>query len=150
MNKNLAAPCGLYCGACGVYIATAEKNEKIREKFSKAYGSPLSETHCTGCLSDNPDDIFMYCKVCPIKTCAREKGLEGCFQCDEFPCVHIERFPSAEGKKVLMEAVPRWKQLGTEKWLKDEARRYTCKSCGAVLYRGARFCRNCRTPFAAE
>lgn len=30
-DKNLMAPCGLYCGACGVYIATRDKNEKFRE-----------------------------------------------------------------------------------------------------------------------
>ena len=27
-DKNLMAPCGLYCGVCGVYIATRDKNEK--------------------------------------------------------------------------------------------------------------------------
>ena len=34
-DKNLMAPCGLYCGACGVYIATRDKNEKFKEIISK-------------------------------------------------------------------------------------------------------------------
>jgi len=29
-NKDLMAPCGLYCGTCGVYIATRDNNEKFR------------------------------------------------------------------------------------------------------------------------
>ncbi len=29
-NKDLMAPCGLYCGTCGVYIATRDSNEKFR------------------------------------------------------------------------------------------------------------------------
>jgi len=26
-NRELMAPCGLYCGTCGVYIATRDDNE---------------------------------------------------------------------------------------------------------------------------
>jgi hypothetical protein len=29
-NKGLMAPCGSYCGACGVYIATRDGNEKFK------------------------------------------------------------------------------------------------------------------------
>jgi hypothetical protein len=29
-NKELMAPCGLYCGLCGVYIAMRDKNKKFR------------------------------------------------------------------------------------------------------------------------
>jgi len=36
-NKNLMAPCGLYCGACGVYIATRDGNEKLRAVMGKLY-----------------------------------------------------------------------------------------------------------------
>jgi hypothetical protein len=146
MNKHLAAPCGLYCGDCGVYIATTEKNEKIREKFSKLYMAPLAETKCLGCLSENPDDIFFYCKVCSIKTCVKEKNIEGCFQCDQFPCAHVDNFPVAEGKKRILQSVPRWKKLGTEKWLEEEAKRHQCPTCKTAQYRGAKFCRSCKSP----
>ena len=29
INSNLLAPCGLYCGVCGVYYATRDKNNKF-------------------------------------------------------------------------------------------------------------------------
>ena len=142
MNKKLAAPCGLYCGACGVYIATLENDEKIREKFSKAFGAPISETRCMGCMSDNQDDIFLYCKVCPIKTCVKQKNIEGCFQCGDYPCSFIDNFPVAEGKKVILRSIPLWKKLGTEKWLEQEIKQFQCSECGTPFYRGGRFCRN--------
>jgi hypothetical protein len=146
MNKKLAAPCGLYCGACGVYIATQENDEKIREKFSKAFGSPVAETRCMGCLSDNHDDIFSYCKVCPIKTCVKDRKIEGCFQCGDFPCSFIDNFPVEEGKRVILRSIPIWKKLGTEKWLEQEVKRFQCSSCGTPFYRGGKFCRKCKAP----
>ena len=38
-NKNLMAPCGLYCGACGVYLATRDENEKFRAVMGNPYGT---------------------------------------------------------------------------------------------------------------
>ena len=35
-DKNLMAQCGLYCGACGVYIATRDKNEKFKTVMGDA------------------------------------------------------------------------------------------------------------------
>ena len=29
-NKELMAPCGLYCGTCSIYIATRDNNEKLK------------------------------------------------------------------------------------------------------------------------
>ena len=36
-NKDLMAPCGLYCGTCGVYIATRDKNEKFKAVLGLKY-----------------------------------------------------------------------------------------------------------------
>ena len=37
-NKNLMAPCGLYFGLCGVYIATRDGNEKFKAIMGNLYG----------------------------------------------------------------------------------------------------------------
>ena len=37
INPNFLAPCGLYCGVCGVYYATKDKNEKFKERRSLEY-----------------------------------------------------------------------------------------------------------------
>lgn len=139
-EKELVSPCGLYCGVCGIYQATVNNDEKLKEKLAAAYGVPIEKCTCKGCLSDT---VFSYCGVCPIKRCALEKKLQGCFQCDEFPCSLIESFPVAEGKKNILRSVPLWKKLGTEEWIAHEKMLFSCKNCGAALFRGARKCRSC-------
>ena len=101
----------------------------------------MEDIRCKGCLSDEP---FVYCNTCPIKSCALEKGIEGCHRCDDFPCSYIDAFPLPVGKKVILRAIPTWRELGTDRWMEEEEKRYHCPHCGYVLFRGARRCRNCK------
>ena len=146
INNDLLAPCGLYCGVCGVLIADREDNRKFKERLATVYGTKPEDIRCKGCLHENEDDVFFYCRACPIKDCTRKKGIEGCRQCDDFPCRLIEEFPLPVGKRVILRAVPRWREWGTEKWVAEEEKRYHCPSCGYALFRGAKRCRQCRQP----
>lgn len=149
INKDLLAPCGLYCGVCAVYIAHRDDNKKFKESIVnvyKPYTKTSDDVHCTGCMSDNKDEIFGWCKVCPIKSCVKEKEFISCYQCDKFPCRYIKRFPMPVGKKVIARAIPYWKEHGTEKYVKDEIERYHCPECESSLFRGAKRCNNCKNP----
>ena len=141
IKEELAAPCGLYCGVCGVYIAHKDNNNKFKERLTKVYGVRRDDIKCKGCLSD---ELFLFCKSCSIRSCTKKKGFEGCHQCDEFPCKFIERFPLPVGKKVILRAIPTWREIGTEKWMEEEEKRYHCPHCGYTLFRGAKRCRNCK------
>jgi len=143
VNQELLAPCGLYCGVCGIRIAHRENNLKFKERLSAVYQVPAEELACEGCLSQV---VFKYCRVCPIKSCTQKRGYEGCHQCSEFPCVHIQNFPMPVGKKVMLRAIPQWRELGAEKWVAAEEQRYLCPACGHALFRGAKRCRNCKAP----
>jgi hypothetical protein len=151
INKGLLAPCGLYCGVCGVYYATRDNNEKFLERLLAMYqagipeleGVSTEELRCDGCLSDR---VSFFCRLCPIKSCTLEKGYAGCHECDDFPCTHIDRFPMPVGKKVMLRAIPYWRQHGTEKWVADETSRYICPGCGHTVFRGAKRCNKCKTP----
>jgi len=147
INKALLAPCGLYCGVCAIHIADRDNNLKFKEILVDVY-KPFSkiadDIKCKGCLSENPDDIFGYCKICPIRDCVKSKGFESCYQCDDFPCKLIDKFPIPVGKKVILRAIPRWKELGTEKWVEEEEKRYHCPECGNPLFRGAKRCNKCK------
>ena len=143
INSDLLAPCGLYCGVCAVYIATRDDNLKFKERLTGVYNLPLEQIYCKGCLSD---DVIVFCKVCAIKKCTKERGYEGCHQCDDWPCEHIEKFPLPVGKKVIMRAIPQWREWGTERWVEEEEKRYLCPECSFPLFRGAKRCRNCKTP----
>jgi hypothetical protein len=147
VNKELLAPCGLYCGVCGILIADRENNQKFKERLSQVYNVPVEELTCSGCLSDN---VFKYCKVCPIKSCTAEKKYQGCHQCGDFPCGHITNFIMPVGRKVMLRAIPRWREVGTEQWVKEEEERYVCPLCGYQLFRGAQRCRSCREPVSPD
>jgi hypothetical protein len=144
INENLLAPCGLYCRVCSIYIAHRDKNEKFKKALMKVYKpfiKGMEDLKCMGCLSDK--EVFPVCKSCPIKDCTRQKGIQGCHECEEFPCKFIENFPIKVGKKVIMRTIPTWRELGTERFVQQEEERYHCPECGNKLFRGAKRCNNC-------
>ncbi|MFX1363993.1 MAG: DUF3795 domain-containing protein [Promethearchaeota archaeon] len=146
INKSLLAPCGLYCGVCAVYIADRDDNIKFKEKLVDIY-KPIPNSvegiKCKGCQSENEENIFGYCKLCGIRNCVKNKGFEGCYQCDDFPCKYIDRFPIPVAKKVILRAIPRWKEIGTKKWVEEEEKRYRCPECNNTLFRAAKRCNKC-------
>ena len=146
-KKKLAAPCGLYCGVCAILIADRDNNTKFKERLTGVYGVTADQIQCQGCLSD---ELFVYCQSCPIRSCAIEKGIEGCHQCDDFPCQFIDDFPLPVGKKVILRAIPTWRELGTERWMEEEEKRYHCPHCGYAVFRGVQRCRNCQSPLELD
>lgn len=141
VDRNLMAGCGLYCGVCGVLIAHRDNNVKFKERLATVYGCRLEDLACDGCNSGNTP---AFCSNCDYRNCVREKGLDGCHQCPDWPCEMVENFPLAVGKKVIMRAVPAWKALGDEAFAAAEEARYQCPECGYPAFRGAKRCRQCK------
>lgn len=141
IQKELLAPCGLYCGVCAIRIAHRDNNQKFKERLAPVYGVQPEGICCQGCLSS---EVFAYCIKCPIRSCAQEKGYDGCHECPEFPCEHIEKFPVPVGKKVILRSIPQRRSMGIEKWVYEEEKRYHCPSCGTPLFRGAKRCNQCK------
>ena len=142
-KETLAAPCGLYCGVCGVYVAHRDNNPKLKERLALVFGVSPEEITCDGCLSAEP---FLFCRSCPIKDCTTRKEIEGCHECVDFPCSFIDGFPIPVAKKVILRSVPERRELGTEGWMKAEDERYHCPQCGYPLFRRATRCRECKQP----
>lgn len=156
-NRDLMAPCGLYCGTCGVYIATRDNNEKFRTVMGNLYGTAPEETKCLGCMqSDPPEMLYGFCRLCSIRDCVRSKGLYSCHQCREWPCSMIENFGLATGVRVMKRTIPIWREKAAEhgdeegsvEWARSECERCHCPSCGEPLFRGAQRCRACKEPVA--
>jgi predicted RNA-binding Zn-ribbon protein involved in translation (DUF1610 family) len=150
INPELAAPCGLYCGVCAIQLAHSTNNQQLKESLAKLFRGKLpnsenltaADIHCRGCLSD---DLFLHCAQCSIRNCTKEKKYEGCHECSDFPCGLINEFPIPIGKKVILRAIPHWREVGTERWIADEEKRYLCPQCGNKLFRGAQRCNKCKT-----
>jgi hypothetical protein len=158
-NKHLMAPCGLYCGSCGVYIATRDGNEKFKTILGNLYGTKPEETECLGCMQpDPPNKLYSYCETCKIRDCVKSKKYYSCHQCDEWPCDMIANFAIATGKRVMKRTIPVWRakvaehgdEKGSVEWARAECERYHCPSCGSPLFRGAQVCRNCKKDVADD
>jgi hypothetical protein len=158
-NKDLMAPCGLYCGACGIYIATRDGNEKFKVILGNLYGTKPEDTECYGCVqTDPPKKMYGFCKTCGIRDCTQSKGYYSCHQCSEWPCSMINNFIVATGATVMKRAIPVWKakvaehgdDQGSVEWARSECARYHCSSCGSPLFRGAQRCKSCKKPTADE
>ncbi len=158
-NKDLMAPCGLYCGTCGVYIAKRDKNEKFKKVLGNVYGTPPERTECCGCMQKEPHEcLYEFCRICTIRDCVKAKGFYSCHQCSDWPCDQIESFGLATGVNVMKRTIPVWREkvaeLGDEKgtieWVRSECERYHCSACGAPLFRGAQRCRACNRSVAEE
>ncbi len=154
-NESLLSPCGLYCGVCGVYVATRDSNEDLRLKMSKMFGTRAVKTACKGCMQPEPPEcLFSLCKLCTIRTCVKDKDFESCAQCTTFPCDKITNFPIPIAREYMLEGVPFWKaqqqklgeKAGNRAFAKAQLERFTCKKCGKSLFRGATWCKNCNSP----
>ncbi len=158
-NKSLMAPCSLYCGTCGVYIATRDKNEKFRSIMANLYGTKPEETECLGCMQpDTSAKLYKWCRVCMIRNCVKSKEYYSCHQCDRWACDMINNFGFATGVRVMKRAIPIWRarvaqhgdDRGSIEWARAECERYHCSFCGEPLFRGAQRCRACKKPVADE
>ncbi|MFX1328412.1 MAG: DUF3795 domain-containing protein [Promethearchaeota archaeon] len=145
IEKDLLAPCGLYCGVCRIYKAHKDNDLEFKREILPTlndYGAKsVDDIACTGCLSDGAK--FHFCQTCPIRDCIKNKKIEGCYLCDDFPCSIITNWPDPLDKKVMLRSIPTWRNLGTEKWIEAEEKRYQCPKCGKLLFHGAKKCREC-------
>ena len=141
-NPNLFAPCGTYCGICVWRVAYITKDEKLKAKLCKMIpGMKPEQIVCDGCRSDTP---LYLCEMCKMKKCeSKKEDVESCAECDEFPCKIITTWSDPLDKKVMLSAIPAWRDLGTEKWVEAEEKRYKCPKCGNLLYHGAKKCKKC-------
>ena len=90
------AYCGLVCSTCPIHIATLENEEQKRLELRRNIVSEIRQknheevtieqlTDCDGCHTDGPR-IYPSCARCAIRACARQKALENCSFCQEYPC----------------------------------------------------------------
>jgi len=134
-SDDVLGYCGLYCGGCGVYQATATAKGIEYE--------PGSFTTCRGC---NSSEVSIWCTDCEIKICARERGLRYCLQCESYPCDKAERFrddaeyPYHADTPAMM---VRLSEIGLEAWAEEQGQKWICKSCGSRIDWFAQRCSNC-------
>ncbi len=96
--SNLIAPCGLDCGACEAYLATAANDpaelEKIAAKWRAEYNAPdltAASVACMGCNSES-GPWCVNCGECGVRKCALEHKFSTCAECAIYPCEKLNGF----------------------------------------------------------
>lgn len=124
--------CGLYCRLCANFARIPRQASALRDtmrrdgwedygphvlpgfkEFWAALGrlSRLDRT-CPGCRGGcGPPH-------CEIRPCARERGVEVCSACEDFPCARIE--PLAARYPNLISDALRQREIGLEAWIKEQ------------------------------
>ena len=161
---NPSAPCGLACFECRYYVENQNQQRTDKtDRDLRLNNIPPEVWQCNGCRNQkgilkSHELFFNRTGPCHVYKCTSEKGIDFCYQCDEFPCQLVEHFPLPVGRRVMKRAIPLWRefvaQLGDEKgsveWARRECERYHCPDCGEPLFRGAITCRKCKKVVADE
>jgi hypothetical protein len=130
---ELVTYCGLYCDLCAARTRIPRRAAALQAAMSEEgwvfWGHSIpgftdfwpfleelsSGEGCPGCRAGGGYP------GCQIRVCAKERGLELCSQCADFPCEHVEalaaRYPTLIADNVRMKAV------GLEQWLIEQKER---------------------------
>jgi hypothetical protein len=130
------APCGLNCGKCQGYSEGGIKKhaselkrllgsfDRYAERFSgflpvfknypafKELLNQFTEANCKGCRQG--DCKYPHCGVAP---CYKQKGVDFCFQCAEFPCDKTGFDPNLH--KRWLATNQRMKEIGIEAYFEE-------------------------------
>jgi len=122
VENNLAAPCGIYCGACRQYLL---KKKDILEERGYKQG-------CDGCRIRNKKCTFFR------KNCSKlwKREVEFCYECEEFPCDNYDRLQSIYLERYSVNMIgnlKRIKEIGVKNWLREQKELYTCPECGEEI-----------------
>ncbi|NVM37427.1 MAG: DUF3795 domain-containing protein, partial [Candidatus Lokiarchaeota archaeon] len=122
VDNNLAAPCGIYCGACRQYLLW--KKDLLEERGYKI--------GCKGCRIRNKNCAFIRRDCLAL----RKKELEFCYECENFPCQKLQKLNAYYHEKYSVNMVNNLKkieEIGVEKWLKEQEEFYTCPNCSGEI-----------------
>jgi hypothetical protein len=125
LSTYFLASCGIDCAAC--YARLRLKNA------------------CPGCLSKaagKPE----HCRSCSIKACAKNRGLNRCYGCSDFPCSNIRRIDKRYLTRYgvgLIENGRKARAMGLREFMAAERKRWTCLECGGILNQHKRVCSEC-------
>ncbi len=104
-EEKLAAPCGLYCGACIDYLI-----------YKSCHGCSCKCGKCDASKHHEQCDIY--------KCCVEQKGLQACSECENLPCTTLIRFcynPVWLHHLPVIENLRRRKAIGTKDWGKEQS-----------------------------
>lgn len=144
-NRNTEAFCGLYCGACPVYLK--REDDWIVKIVLEQHGLAFENLHCEGCRTDT---LSPSCQNCLVRDCAKSKGLDSCSGCDAMPCERITGFGAVRPHcGEVVGNLTSLRDYGFEPWLTNQVVKWQCTQCGRVGSWYEQTCAECGTALPA-
>jgi hypothetical protein len=148
-GELLVAPCGLYCGACPMYLASQEKDDQKLKAIMQQFGGGKMQLKqedlvCDGCIGGGR--VAAFCRKCAMRSCAEEKpNVTRCSDCSEFPCSRITNFNNdgMQHHSEVLSNLRRLKEVGIKEWTKNEEDRWRCPQCRTKLSWYDKACSKC-------
>ncbi len=139
MSYRFETYCGLYCGACPVSLANQAGD---LAPLAAAWGRSVAELQCGGCKSG---ERAVFCADCEFVTCAEARGVEFCFECDDYPCPRLVAFSRDEHPHhhIVLHNLEALAAQGLEAWLAAQAERWRCPACGQAFGWYSNVCEGC-------
>ncbi|MBL7906613.1 MAG: DUF3795 domain-containing protein [Bacteroidales bacterium] len=112
-----------------MYLATQQNDIEKLTRYAAMLKQPLSETRCEGCRSDRKT---AYCNNCFMIKCSREKNLNFCGGCNEYPCEELKNFQRQMPHRAeLWKAQSRIAEIGAAQWTDEMKAYFSCPECNA-------------------
>ena len=131
---QLVTYCGLYCGLCGERARIPYRAHALREAMTKEgyefWGGEIPGFREFWSFLANlcePDRACPGCRrgggppFCAIRKCARERVVDVCGFCDEYPCERV--LAIAQGYPTLLADGQRMREIGLERWIEEQEER---------------------------
>ncbi len=121
MENKIVAPCGIDCFNCEVYKENV--TDELQTRVSESTKIPKHLISCNGCIDGN---ICLFLNIqgqsCKTLNCVKKKGVNYCFECNDFPCSYL--MPLADGADKFPQNIKLYnlclmKKLGIEAWMKQ-------------------------------
>lgn len=133
-DLRLVTYCGLYCDLCSQRARTPQQAKALKDTLKKEgfefWGKDLPGYEQFWTLLGNLSDTDKSCPGCrqgggnpgcEIRKCIKEKKLDVCSFCEEYPCEKINGL--CKIYPTLITDGTRLKQVGTETWLEEQKAR---------------------------
>ncbi len=112
--ENMTGFCGYNCDLCAARSDDPAMRQKLVDGWRKLFGHQAytaENVRCDGCRADGR----LADKSCQVRPCAKEKGVESCGLCADFPCKNVRPLMgSREG--MLLHCYPRTADLTEEEY----------------------------------
>ena len=127
--------CGLYCKLCAHMARIPPQARELRdtmrgegwEHFGEAVHSGFGEFWRILERLGETDETCPGCRGgcgfpgCEIRACAREREVEVCPFCDDYPCEHIEEL--GRSYPTLIADGMRMREIGLDAWIEEQEQR---------------------------